>query len=366
MNIKRLDGSTQFLALLGVLSVIVAGCSSSPVTVVPSTVPAPTSTPSPYWPTEGWRTSTPEEQGMDSQKLADLAAKIKERGMAVHSFLVIRNGYLVSETYFGSWKQDTVHETQSAGRSFTSALIGIAIDKGYIDGVDQRIVDFFPERTFANLDKQKEDMTLEDVLTMRSGLEGLAGDPAYQAMQNSADWVKFLLDRPVVAPPGSQWNYCAGCSHLLTAILQKTTGINPRDFAEQYLFKPLGISGVKWMTDPAGIPYGAGGFGLTPRDMAKLGYLYLRNGQWAGQQIVSSEWVEKSTQRYAGIDEHFGYGYHWFTVTAMMGYAALGGGGQIILVIPGSDLVIVATAKTEESIFDLITQYVLPAVQKSQ
>ena len=145
MNIKRLDGSTQFLALLGILSVIVAGCSSSPVTVVPSTVPAPTSTPSPYWPTEGWRTSTPEEQGMDSQKLADLAAKIKERGMAVHSFLVIRNGYLVSETYFGSWKQDTVHETQSAGRNFTSALIGIAIDKGYIDGVDQRIVDFFPE-----------------------------------------------------------------------------------------------------------------------------------------------------------------------------------------------------------------------------
>ena len=330
MKIKLVNRSTKFLALLCILSVIVPGCSSSPATVALPAVP--TAAPGTTWPTKGWRTSSPEDQGMDSQKLSELAAKIKERNMAIHSFLVIRNGYLVSETYFGNWKQDIVHETQSVGRTFTSVLIGIAIDKGYIAGVEQRILEFFPERTFANLDKQKEAMTLEDVLTMRSGLEALTGDPAYQAMQNSPDWVKFLLDRPVVAPPGSLWNYCAGCSHLLSAILQKTTGMNPRDFAEEYLFKPLGISGVRWMTDPTGIPYGAGGFGLTPRDMAKLGYLFLRNGQWDGQQIISSEWVKKATQRYAGVDEHFGYGYHWVTVTSLgghPGYAAMGGGGQL-------------------------------------
>ena len=183
------------------------------------------------------------------------------------------------------------------------------------------MVDFFPERTFANLDKQKEAMTLEDVLTMRSGLEWQERDRLLvKRMQNSRDWIQFLLDKPVTMPPGSQWNYCSGCSHILTAILQETTGMNPRDFAEQYLFKPLGISAVKWMTDPAGIPYGAGGFDLTPRDMAKLGYLYLRNGQWDGQQIVSSEWVENATQTYADVDvnAHFGYGYHWFTVTSEM------------------------------------------------
>ncbi len=112
--------------------------------------------------------------------------------------------------------------------------------------------------------------------------------------------------------------------------------MNPREFAEQNLFKPLGISEVAWITDPAGIPLGAGRFKLTPRDMAKLGYLYLQNGQWDGQQIVSSDWVEKSTQTYAVVNEKLGYGYHWVTVPDMQGYAASGGGGQIILVIPNT------------------------------
>jgi len=379
MNIKRLNHAAKFLALLCILSVVVAGCVAVPATVVPSEAPAsaaaPTAAPvstaaaGTHWPTEGWRTSTPEEQGMDSQKLTEMLATIKEKNMNIHSFLVIRNGYLVSESYFRGYQQDTKHDMQSAGRSFTSTLVGIAIDKGYIDGVDHRVLEFFPERTFANLDAQKEAMTLEDVLTMRSGLEWQETADTRNAQQRSPDWVQFLLDLPVVAPPGSKWSYCSGCSHILSAILHETTGMNPRDFAEQYLFKPLHISDVNWMVDPAGIPYGAGGFDLTPRDMAKLGYLFLRNGQWDGQQIVSSEWVKKAAQRYAGVDEHFGYGYHWFTVTSLggyAGYAALGTGGQIILVVPELDLVIVTTARTEESIFELIDRYVIPAVQKSQ
>jgi CubicO group peptidase (beta-lactamase class C family) len=355
--------------LILLIAVVLSACG-------PVVTPTPTATPIPptstsndiYWPTESWRTSTPEEQGMDSQKLTEMLAVIQERDMNIHGFLVIRNGYIVSETYFKSYKQDTKHDMQSVGRSFTSTLVGIAIDKGYIDGVDHRIIDFFPERTIANLDQQKQDMTLEDVLTMRSGLEGLEGDPYYQAMQESDDWVQFLLDRPVTSPPGTKWEYCSGCSHLLTAIIHETTDTNPRDFAEQTLFKPLGILDVAWMTDPAGVPYGAGGFRLTPRDMAKLGYLYLQDGQWDGQQIVSSEWVKIATQRHADVDvdTHFGYGYHWFTVTSMEGYAAIGNGGQIVLVIPKSDLLIVTTAATQESIFELIEQYVLPAVQDSQ
>ena len=179
---------------------------------------------------------------MDSQKLEAMLAEIKERKIDVHSLLVIRNGYLVSETYFDSYQPDAKQDMQSVGRSFTSALVGIAIDKGYIDGVDHRIVDFFPDAYVCKSGSQKEAMTLDDVLTMRSGLEPQAGDPYYQAMQNSPDWIQFLLDKPVTDPPGSRWNYCAGCSHILTAILQETTGMNPRDFAEQYLFKPLGIS----------------------------------------------------------------------------------------------------------------------------
>jgi CubicO group peptidase (beta-lactamase class C family) len=382
MNMIHIRPSTGFLALLCILGIMIAGCVPIPATVAPSDAPAPTAAPIPapttaptavpsvtasaYWPTNGWRTSTPEEQGMDAQKLAAMLAEIKERKIDIRSLLVIRNGYLVSETYFVPFLQHHKQDMQSVGRSFTATLVGIAIDKGYIAGVDQKILEFFPDRTFANLDAQKKAMTLEDVLTMRSGLEPQPEDPYYRAMQDSPDWIQFLLDLPVTDPPGSRWNYCAGCSHILTAILQNTTGMNPRDFAEQYLFKPLGISAGRWMSDPAGLPYGAGGFNLMPSDMAKLGYLYLHKGQWDGQQIISPEWVETSTQPHADVDvnAHFGYGYHWFTVPEMEGYAALGGGGQIILVIPRSDLVIVTTAKTEESLFELFDKYILPAVQK--
>lgn len=348
-----MNASAKVVSLLCLLGVILSACSASATGI--------------YWPTEDWRTSTPEEQGMDSHKLEEMLAVIENRQMKIHSFLIIRNGYLVSETYFSGFEPDTKHDIQSVGRSFTATLIGIAIDKGYIKSTDQRILDFFPERTIANVDARKEAMTLEDLLTMRTGFEWEEVFGAFEFMRKSPDWTQYVLDMPMAEPPGQRWNYCSICSHVLTAILNETTAMNPREFAERFLFKPLGIKDVEWISDPAGIPLGAGGFPLTPRDMAKLGYLYLRKGQWDGQQIVSSGWVEKVTRAHVPvtINEHFGYGYHWFTVTSMDGYAAVGQGGQIILVIPKSDLVIVTTAHTEESIFELIEQYVLPAVQES-
>lgn len=350
-KINLMSSSTKLLILL---SLILYGCSASANGV------------SAGWPTEGWRTATPEEQGIDSQRLEQMLAVIREKKIRIDSFLIIRNGYLVSETYFSGFELDTKHEIQSVGRSFTATLIGIAIDQGYIKSTDQRIRDFFPQRTFANPDARKEAMTLEDVLTMRTGFEWVEAQGAFELMRQNPDWTQYVLDMPMAEAPGERWIYCSICSHILTSILNETTGMNPREFAEQNLFGPLGIKDVRWIAEPSGIPLGAGGFPLTPRDMAKLGYLYLRKGQWNGKQIVSAEWVERATQAHVPvtIDEHFGYGYHWFTVTSMEGYAALGGGGQIILVVPKYDLVIVTTAHTEESIFELIEQYVLPAVQE--
>lgn len=350
-----MKASKKFLPLLSVLSVIVCGCSAL-LHRMPTNVA--------YSPDEGWRTSTPEEQGMDSQKLEEMLEVIRDRQINIHSFLILRNGYLVSETYFGSYHPETKHDLQSAARSFTATLIGIAIDKGYIAGVDEHIVDFFPDRSIANFDRWKRAMTLEDLLTMRTGFDWQESEGAFESMRQSQDWTQYVLNMPMVEQPGSRWNYCSICSHLLSAILQESTGINPRDFAEQNFFKPLGISDVVWMKDPAGIPLGAGGFQLTPRDMAKLGYLYLKDGMWNGQQVVSSEWVRKATQTHAYVtfNEHLGYGYHWLTVSSMDGYAASGGGGQIILVVPKYDLVVVTTAWTEESIFELIEDYVLPAI----
>ena len=202
---------------------------------------------------------------------------------------------------------------------------------------------------------------------MRSGLDWQEGDPAYRAMYQSPDWVKFVLDAPMASPPGSRFNYCSGCSHLLSAILQQTTGMHTRDFAEQYLFKPLGLSNVMWETDAAGIPIGGWGLQLTPRDMAKLGYLYLRHGQWDGQQIISARWVETATQKHTDTDGGLGYGYQWWTYPSLGAYAALGRYGQMIFVIPEADLVVVTTAELDghTELFRLIEQYILPAVKKS-
>ena len=256
MNTK--SHPTLCRALLCLLVAALAGCSRLPAQATatgPLTLPpaqaAATDTPAQgltsgdYWPTKAWRTSSPEEQGMDSDKLAQMLDAIQEQKLGFHGLLVIRNGYIVSETYFGSYQQDTRHELYSVTKSFVSTLIGIALDKGYIDSTGQRVVDFFPGETFASLDEQKRAMTLEDVLTMRTGLDWDEGDTAYQSLYTSPDWVQYMLDLPMAAAPGSQFNYCSGCSHLLIAILKQATDTNPRDFAEKNLFKPLGIDNLR-------------------------------------------------------------------------------------------------------------------------
>jgi CubicO group peptidase (beta-lactamase class C family) len=368
MSINHIKPLTQSLAFLGMLGLILAGCSPAPATLTPPSVPAPTSASGAYWPTEAWRTTTPEEQGMDSQKLAQMLAAVEQQRLSLHSLLVIRHGYIVSETYFEYYQPDTRHELYSCTKSFIATLIGIAIDKGNIDRTDHRSVDFFSAQTFENLDTDKQSMTLEDLLTMRSGLDWQEGDPIYQAMYQSADWVKYVMDKPMAQPPGSQFNYCSGCSHVLSAILQQATGMNTRDFAEQNLFKPLGISNIQWDTGSAGIPIGGWGLQLTPREMAKLGYLYLREGKWEAQQIVSAQWVKTATQKHTGTDSQLGYGYQWWVYPTHGAYTALGRYGQTIFVIPESDLVVVTTAALDnhDAIFQLIEEYILPAVQKSE
>jgi CubicO group peptidase (beta-lactamase class C family) len=278
------------------------------------TAPVPLESPSPlgdYWPTQDWRSSTPEEQGMDSHRLALMLEAVKQERLPLHSLLVIRNGYLVSETYFPPYDENSREELYSCTKSFIATLVGIAIDQGYIDSVQQPVLDFFAERSFENRDAAKQAMTVEDLLTMRSGLDWEEGDPAYQAMYQSPDWVKFVLDKPMREQPGRQFNYCSGCSHVLSAIVQEQSGMNTRDFAQKELFEPLGITNMNWSVDSTGIPIGGWGLQITPREMAKLGYLYLHNGTWGGQQIVSAGWVKSATQMHTHTDspQVAGYGY---------------------------------------------------------
>jgi CubicO group peptidase (beta-lactamase class C family) len=389
MHINIVARSTRFVALLCLLALLLTACDRSMfVPVTPETptprpaepasaaVSAPTATPASIatanieWPTTGWNTSTPEAQGMDAQKLAEMLKAIKDENLNLHSLLIFRHGYLVSENYFGSYDANTRHQLYSVTKSFIATLIGIALDKGYIKDTDQRVVDFFPQRTFANPSERKTSMTLDDLLTMRTGLDWTEGDPAYRDLSMSPDWLKFMLDKPLVAEPGRVFNYCSGCSHVLSVIVQETTGSNPRDFADQFLFKPLGITDYRWDVNRAGMPIGGWGLQLTPRDMAKLGYLYLHHGQWDGQQIVSAKWVENATRLHTTTDGPLGlgYGYQWWTYPSLKAYTALGLAGQTVFVIPELDLIVVTTAELDghDQIFRLIEQYILPAVQDAQ
>ena len=318
-----------------------------------------------YWPTDGWRTATPAEQGMDAAKLAQMLDAVREQELRLFSLLVIRHGYIVSETYFGSTGQQTARELYSCTKSFIGTLVGIAVDRGDIESVAQPVARLLPDRDFANGSPEKDALTLENLLTMTSGLAWDDDDATFAEIYRSADWVRYVLDKPLADRPGTRFNYCSGCSHVLSAIVQETTQMNTRDFAQQVLFDPLGIKDPAWSIDASGIPIGGWGLRLTPRDMAKLGFLYLRNGRWDGRQIVSEAWVKAATQKHVATGDELGYGYQWWTYPRWGAYTALGRYGQTIFVIPSLDLVIVTTGQLEnhEPVFQLIEEYVAPAVQ---
>jgi CubicO group peptidase (beta-lactamase class C family) len=369
MNIRAHRATRRALALLCLLGLLVAGCARPTSTPAPSSVPDAPAPGGLYWPTAGWRTSPPDAQGVDAQKLALMLQAVQAQQLNLHSLLIIRNGYIVSETYFQSYTAQTPHEIYSVTKSVVATLIGIALDRRAIDAVDHPVVDLFSGYSFNNPDALKDAITLEDVLTMRTGLGWQEQDSSFRELYQSRDWVQSVLDLPMQQSPGQQFRYCSGCSHLLSAIVQQRAGTPTRDFAQQALFDPLGIETATWEQDRQGIPIGGWGLQLTPRDMAKLGYLYLHDGTWDGRQIVSAAWVSAARQRHTGTDSTLGlgYGYQWWTYPAHGAYAALGRDGQTTFVIPDLQLIVVTTAETDghEAIFRLIEQYIVPAAQKA-
>lgn len=304
-----------------------------------------------YWPTAGWRSSTPEEQGMDSEKLAKLFDYLREQDLDIHSVTIVRNGYIIADSVIYPFDKDSKHNLMSVTKSVISALIGIAIDQGYIDGVNQPVLSFFPDRTVANVDANKEAMTLEHLLMMASGLEcrdswryrwrGL------ERMMQSDDWVQYVLDLPMLEAPGTRFEYCNGASLLLSAIIQETSGMTAAEFADLYLFTPLGIDDVVWPANPQGITLGYSELRLQPHDLAKLGYLFLQNGQWDGQQVIPAPWVAASTANQIRATNASSYGYQWWIANDRV-YNALGFAGQYIFVVPDSELVAVFTSNLSE------------------
>ncbi len=297
-----------------------------------------------------WNVSTPEQQGMDSATLVELLNYTEQQDHGVDSLLIIRNGVIVLEVYDYPYTQNQKHILNSCTKSFVSALVGIAIDQGLIPGIHSKVLDYFPEYRFVDRDPRKQAITIENLLTMTSGIDWPQYGPNNintKMTQSHGDWVKFILERPIAVEPGSQANYSNGDAHLLSAILQKATGETALDFGWVHLFQPLGISDVRWDYDPKGISIGSATLYLTPRDMAKLGYLYFKDGVWEGRKIISADWVQKSIQSHTKMPIAGGYadyGYYWWVYPDLGMYEAWGAAGQRIAVFPELNIVTVITA----------------------
>jgi len=236
------------------------------------------------------------------------------------------------------------------------------------------LLGLLPPGGVQNLDDAKKAITLENLLTQTSGLKCNENPgPDEPSVYTSDDWVKFMLDQPMVAKPGEKFNYCTGATHLLSAVLQKATGLSALKFANENLFAPLGIGPLgetRWSTDPQGVTLGGFGLALTPREMAKLGFLFLNKGQWDGKRVVPADWVAASTASHANQGAKKEYGYLWWIDPQGKWYAALGLHGQHIFVYPAENLVVVSTAALPMGndadlipIQDLLDQYILPAVK---
>ena len=327
----------------------------------------------------GWPISTPEEQGIDSEKLLAALNFIQDKKIPIHSLLIIRDGKLLLDAYMHPYTPDTRHQIYSVTKSVLSALVGIAIEQGYIKNIDQPVVDFFPEWQIANLDETKQAMTLRHLLTMSSGLDFTNSVEDYEKMAASDNWGQHVLNLPMAAKPGAEFVYCDGCAHLVGFILTQATGMPLREFADKNLFSPLGITDYTWHVDAHGQPFGYFGIGMKPRDMAKLGYLYLHKGQWEEKQLVPRAWVELTTCGqpavcpFQKIWDPIGYGYFWWMWPDF--YTAAGRGGQWIMVAPDQDIVIVMTAGGVDISdmlfpgimpFDLVTDRILPAAATDQ
>jgi CubicO group peptidase (beta-lactamase class C family) len=317
------------------------------------------------WPKDGWPTSTPEEQGIDSRKLVATLDSIRAARDRIHSLTIIRNGYLVLDATFFPYEAGGLHDLASCTKSFTSALVGAAIGKGLIRDVRQPMLELFPRHTVSGADPRKQDILVEHLLTMTSGLNCGLGPQETELFQQqgSPDWVQFALNLKMAQPPGAGFAYCSPGVHLLAGMIQETSRMSPLEFARENLLEPMGIKDVIWPADPQGVNCGSGDLRLRPLDMARFGYLYLRRGEWDGTRLLPEEWVIESFKPHVELPAEpgapdRGYGYLWWLWPGV--YRANGRGGQVIAVWPDKDMVVVMTGAGYRA-QDILLSHILPA-----
>jgi CubicO group peptidase (beta-lactamase class C family) len=350
---------------------------------------------------DGWETASLQSVGMDPGPLEDLIELIANtEDHLLHSILIVKDDKLVFEAYWPGtdlipaslepvardFDRETLHYVASVSKSVTSALVGIAIDRGLIAGVDEPFFAFFPEHDDLKT-AENSPIAVEHLLSFSSGYdwnEFVYGfdDPrdSHYQMFNTPDPVRHLLGRTVTFTPGSEFHYNSGDTNILGEIVRKTSSSATLvDFADEYLFQPLGIDAFEWVRFPLAndVTFASGGVSLRPRDMAKLGALYLNGGSWSGERIASQAWVETSTEEAIPLVGNYrtlyGYGYNWwlgrsqFKDRRVEYFRASGWGGQQVYVFPELEMIIVFTAggyyETRPlDVNDIIEFYIFEAV----
>ena len=344
---------------------------------------------------DGWAAASLADEKLDAAMIGAMLGRVRSGEYPnVHSVVIARHGKLVVEEYFprthGDRREQVLRraspvESTSATKSITSILIGIAIDQGLIRSAEEKVSTFFPE--YADLfaaNPAKAKLTLKDLLTMTAGFAWDEWTRPYTdprndhvAMVRSDDPIRYVLDRPVVAPPGETFAYNSGLSITLGQVIFKASGLRADKFAERHLFEPLGITDCYWAKYPDEVVQTGGGLYLRPRDMAKLGQLFLDGGRWEGKQVVSEGWVKESTASHVDAAkitpaaQASGYAYQWWLGSFRINdrdvpsYSARGRGGQFIIVLPDQQMVVVFTSSPDNPLLfqplDILKRDILPA-----
>jgi CubicO group peptidase (beta-lactamase class C family) len=319
-----------------------------------------------YWPTEEWRSSSPNIQGLNSTIIEKMGEYIGNNQPYTDSMLLVRHGYIVFEKYYKRNSED-LRPLTSVTKSVISAVLGIAIDKGLVKSIDQKMMDLFPDYDSETIDSSVREITLRHLLTM-SAIFSIFPDP---------DFIGAVFEKPLAKELGKYFVYDNSCPQIVSVIVTNVCSLAAADFASEYLFKPIGIKTHSW-EELSGYSDGGEGLYLRPRDMAKFGYLYLNKGSWNGKQIISEEWITESTiNQISGLiagEYSDSYGYYWWIdeTSGYKFYFALGlgheRGGEVIAVLPDLDIVFVTTTSGSGFAYSawksLLENFIVPSVLK--
>lgn len=329
-----------------------------------------------YWPSTEWRRAEPTQVGLDQDRLNALVSRLESNAIpGLHSLVIVRHGYVAVERYFNSSSASAVHTMQSVSKSITSLVTGVAIDEGKLT-TSSRVFDLLPAYdTLVNGDERKRGVTVGHLLQMRSGINfhesPYVGSPLERLNTSQGDWVVHALGEPMNAAPGALWQYNSGGVIALAKAVQSATGVQFATYARQKLFAPIGVATESWSRSPFdGFPHTGGGLNLRAIDLARVGYLVLRNGMWNGTRIVSEAWLRESTRVHTANPRSLGgygtdYGYLWWLMPAGEDtlITASGNMNQWLFVLPSQDLVIAVTGGSNQtSVPDFVYRDILPAI----